>query len=495
MPRKKPFRIPFFFLSVFLVPAVGACFVLATTSGADAALKFALDQKGLASNVRFRSSFGTLLGTYTVRGLSITNPPGMPAGSSVTVNRVHLTLLEGWKPALKVRAGNIHVDAPGFARDAVVKRLDGSLLEGVRLHDIEANIDRPVGTSVRVQTVVVRAPFRARDIRTVENGRLFLPSSDPVLFFGGQTDGVLDFQAYSKKINLRDILDPIESNRKLRNVRGGFEEVDLRLGGRPDAPRISGRLKAPEISYRRFRLTGASASLDLKPWKEKKDWKLSGTIALEAGTLRFGETSIRLEPGRFIFDGDPALPAFELEGSAVVQELPIRIVARGTPLKPEFRLSSTPQLPEEQLLVMLATGQGWAGTEQAIREGKVNADLAKEFIDYFLLGGSGSRLAHSLGIKEVSLLYDEETRGVAVKKDLSSRLDAVYGIETSRPQSTQSSVGATQKIGAEYKLGESSSVAVETKKSLTSTPETAGSDDLDQPAPKQSVTVEYKRKF
>jgi hypothetical protein len=189
------------------------------------------------------------------------------------------------------------------------------------------------------------------------------------------------------------------------------------------------------------------------------------------------------------------VPAFELDGSAKVQEIPIRIVARGTALKPEFRLSSTPQLPEDQLLVMLATGQGWSGTEQAIREGKVNADLAKEFIDYFLLGGSGARLAHSLGIKEVSLLYDEETRGVAVKKDISSRLGAVYGIEASQPQSTQSSAGATQKIGAEYKLGENSSVAVETKKSLTSTPETLGSEDLDQLAPKQSVSVEYKQKF
>lgn len=494
--RMNPFFWPAVLTLFFLVIISGAAyFFLATTAGADTLLRLAVDKKGLTSNVRLRSSAGNLLSTYTIRGLSFTDPPGLPAGSVIQADRIQLTPLEGVKPVFRIKAGNVRVRAPWFSRDAVIKRLDGSVFGQIHVHDAEAWLNKPLPAVVRVQTTLIHYPFRARDIRSVENGRLVLSSSDPVFFYGQQLNGELDFKAYSKKINIRDALDPLRSNRKLQNIRGGFEEVNIYLTGKPDAPRIRGQLAAPEISYRRFRLIGAAASLDLKPRNEKKKWTLHGPIALERGLLSFGETVIRLEPGKFIFNGDPEVPTFELEGTAKVQDVPIRIVARGTPLKPEFRLSSTPQLPEEQLLVMLATGKGWAGTELAIREGKVNADLAKEFIDYFLLGGSGTKLANSLGIKEVSLLYDAETRGVEVKKDLSSRLEAIYGIEASHPQSTQSSAGAAQKIGAEYKLGENSSVAVETKKSLTSTPETTSSAELDQPVPKQSVSVEYRQKF
>jgi hypothetical protein len=145
------------------------------------------------------------------------------------------------------------------------------------------------------------------------------------------------------------------------------------------------------------------------------------------------------------------------------------------------------------LLVMIATGKGWSGTGEALKEGRISVDAAKELVDYFLLGGSGSRLAGRLGIKEVSLLYDETAQGFEVKKNLLPDVDAVYGIEQTRDEASASGP-TTHKVGAEVQLDRDATVAVQGKRETSS----SGRQTLEhpeEPAARQSVTVEYKKRF
>ena len=70
-------------------------------------------------------------------------------------------------------------------------------------------------------------------------------------------------------------------------------------------------------------------------------------------------------------------------------------------------------------------------------QGKVSPDLAGDFIDYFVFGGSGARLSEQLGIRGFSVKYDKNKKGLEVKKAISDKLEASYGVEQSQAKEQQ----------------------------------------------------------
>ena len=109
------------------------------------------------------------------------------------------------------------------------------------------------------------------------------------------------------------------------NVRGlGIDSrwsTDVSVGGRVDAPRLTGRAD------------------------------------LIRGDYEFAGRNFRLERGTIRFRGEsPPDPLLDIRAEAQVQGLDASILVGGTGLKPEIRFASVPQLPQDELLSRLLFG-------------------------------------------------------------------------------------------------------------------------------------------
>ena len=329
------------------------------------------------------------------------------------------------------------------------------LLSGIEIDDLEAAGIPPSECVVQIQKLILTPPY-GRNVRW-QNGRIHLPHSDPVLFYGSWTSRGPDIQVYARKVDVADILKFFPEIKAFRRVTGAAEEIHLFITGEARRPIFRGNLNAAKISYNKFSLSDARAAFSLRPQAESGKISLLGKVLVKGGTLSARKSNARIDllSSVLLFKGDPSLPTFDLRGRSLVEDAEISIELRGTTDKPELTLTSDPPMSREQLLIMLATGRGWAGTREALQEGRVSVDIAKEFIDYFVLGGSGTRLAQALGIRDISLEYTEEMRGVEVKKDLLPNVDAIYGVEQSRFTPT-SYTPLTNKVGAEYRFNRES---------------------------------------
>ena len=65
------------------------------------------------------------------------------------------------------------------------------------------------GSLLEVQQVEGTFPLRPTHIGAVYNGRLRLPYSDPILFFGSQKRGEVMLRLYAKGIGVQDTLDAV----------------------------------------------------------------------------------------------------------------------------------------------------------------------------------------------------------------------------------------------------------------------------------------------
>lgn len=138
---------------------------------------------------------------------------------------------------------------------------------------------------------------------------------------------------------------------------------------------------------------------------------------------------------------------------------------------------------------MLATGKRWQGAEDFLRHNKISADLAKDFIDYFIFGGSGSKMARELGITDLSLRYDEKASGVRVKKRVSDKTEVSYAVE--KNQHTEGNSSITHKTGGEYRITEG--VFLEGEKEIKKNHSEKEADSKEKTDDK--LLLKYKKEF
>lgn len=257
---------------------------------------------------------------------------------------------------------------------------------------------------------------------------------------------------------------------------------------------MSGRFFVDEMFYHRFSLRQAPGTVDLM-YRRSVSPQLNGTVTLQKGEVRLPSSTIKLHPSIIQYTGNPKLPSFEVGGTSVVQKVSIWVSFRGTLRTPDLRLGSKPRLPQDYLLLMLATGKRWRGMEQMVRDGQLSLDLAQDFLDFAVFGGAGSRLAERFGI-EGSLLVGDKTTGVGIRKSLSDRVGVSYGVEQTIPE--QKETPATRhKVGADYQVTETDKISVEAESQITSPG--AGSTVADpkaaKPAKDEKIMIKYKKKF
>ncbi|MFH1678204.1 MAG: translocation/assembly module TamB domain-containing protein [Candidatus Omnitrophota bacterium] len=375
-----------------------------------------------------------------------------------------------------------------------IKKIDGSLSQTLIFEDIEFDDLKwlPAGSKLKIQKLqVYLASLSVGGLEVnIHNGRLNLPGSEAIFFYGNYQNSTLDLSVYSNAVAVRETLDLFTESQGLKNLSGVLSKIDINIKGSFLEPELNGEFYVDRLLREDFTMTSCPVSVSLQLRDIKEGLKLYGQILLKSAVVFGPKTAaINLQESKIFFNGVPMNPSFDLKGTSKVGDTKINIALKGAIDKPDLRLTSQPAMPEEWLLVMLATNKTWKGAGEAISKGELSADLAKDFLDYFLFSGSGNKIAQKFGLTGISIKYDGQAKGIGATKDISDKASASYSIE--QPQSKEENSAATHKLGAEYKITESISVGV--KKELKN------SDKLEQtqdkPKPDDEIMLKFKKEF
>ena len=139
---------------------------------------------------------------------------------------------------------------------------------------------------------------------------------------------------------------------------------------------------------------------------------------------------------------------------------------------------------------MFLTGKNLEVVETSVEEQRLTPDLAKDMVDYFLLGGEGGRFAQKFGIKDVSIIYDKDVSGVGVKKEVTDFLDIGYQVEQKGFEHSQTA-DLKHTLGAELKLNSRLSLEVDKEMYQFHNQEHL----LDAIKPEEKILLKYKTRF
>ncbi len=142
---------------------------------------------------------------------------------------------------------------------------------------------------------------------------------------------------------------------------------------------------------------------------------IAGDMELVRGTLGFAGRSFELESGRLSFNGGSATnPSLRVSAASEVDGTTVRVNIRGTGNNPDISFSSTPALPQDEIMARILFGNS-VGELSAVQAVQLAASLNS------LRGGSGGLnplgvLQSATGLDRLRILgADENTgRGTAV---------------------------------------------------------------------------------
>lgn len=147
-------------------------------------------------------------------------------------------------------------------------------------------------------------------------------------------------------------LDVIEVNRP---ESAPPPEPPARAAGPP--VRLDLRLRAPGRIYTRARGLNAEWSLDVRVGGTVDAPLLFGAARLLRGSFDLAGRSFTLTEGLVRFDGPPEGAVLRLEAERDTPDLTVRVLVEGTAADPELTLTSTPSLPEDEILPQALFGR------------------------------------------------------------------------------------------------------------------------------------------
>lgn len=344
----------------------------------------------------------------------------------------------------------------------VWQKNEGSLMSGMLYEDIVLEDLKwfPVPNKLKMQTLTIDINSFGLDGITlnVENARLFLPDSEPILFYGKIEKQLLDFNIYSNAISDREIRNLFKAD-ILNKVTGNLSGIDVFVKGTINEPSVNGEFVIENITKNGFSLQQSSCVFEISLKSINNALGLYGPLTFKSGIIKGEKTAlIRLQESKIIFNGDPGKSNFDIKAISVVEKIKMNIAFKGSFQEPDLQINSDPPIPKDRLLLSLATNKTWQNTEDVFNKGNLSPDIAKDFIDYFVT----NEFAEKFGLKNLSVKYDGEGKGVAVTKDLSDRLEDKYEIEEKKNKESEPDI--SQKVGGEYKVTET--ISLEAKKEL-----------------------------
>ncbi|HEO63987.1 MAG TPA: hypothetical protein ENN78_01815, partial [Candidatus Omnitrophica bacterium] len=328
--------------------------------------------------------------------------------------------------------------------------VSGSLIGGLSVKNIKiaSFYDFPEDVMLTISNLDLRFLFR-RDLvlmLEVHNGRLDLPKSDPILFSGRYEGGILDLDIFSKRIIISDVGAVFSLSEDIRTIKGAVSDFSSKVAGLQARPEFSGRFKIEQIAQDGFSVSGSQAAF--KGFYSKNSFYIQADF--EGGTIVKKDITVNIQRAKIDFSQGQKSPVIDFHGHSQVGGVKIEISLKGSLQNPSLKLTSTPELSQERLLIMLVTGKRWKGADYFFQEGEVTPELTKDLVDYFILGGRADRIMQKFGLSDISFKYDSTMRSFGLKKSLSENVDARYELERSLVDSQAQT--PVQRIGGEYRI-------------------------------------------
>ena len=381
----------------------------------------------------------------------------------------------------------------------------GSLIHGVEVSHVEwRDVPYlPEGSFFRVQNLFVRLKQFSLNgfVINITNGRLFLPGDEGV-FFNARLDGrVFSANIYTSSLDLGHVRGVLVPFFDVPPVNGFLRDIDLFVSGSLDHPIAQGKFVVDRLQQNEFVLQDIPVRAELNFSRGALHWGTYGKIFLDGGYLKNKVVRIDFMPSRLTFSGLPSRPELDIFASCKIARTRIDIRVKGTRQYPEVNLSSDPEYPREQLLLMLATGKRMSGIDSFSGKGKLPPAMASNFVDYFLFGGERSRIIHALGLSSISVNADQKKQGLTFSKDVTDRLGLDYGVAVGT--AAQSQRGLIQRFEGEFQLTDKFMMGVQKEinppRGTSSTAGAAGTDSEINPSPEDipddRVFLKYRTSF
>ena len=309
---------------------------------------------------------------------------------------------------------------------------------------------------------------------SVYNGRLKSGRNEAMVINGIYERGRLNGTLFFNTLLVEELIPQFAENEFIGRFQPLFADGEFAAQGPLRDLSLSGMctLKTARDKHVAVRDLRFGTELRLK----RKDDSVSplGVIRLHSGTVRIiDKTDLIITKSLITFSGDYMKPRLDVRGSARVGNIDIDITVTGMPPDVDFSLASDPPRPEKFLLIMIATGQEWKGVDTLYKDEEVTADLAIDFIDFLLFGGSIGTLLDKTGIKDIEFEKSEEKTKVGVVKQITPGTDVSYEVTTEEGGGEKK---VSQKLGAEYSLTDN--IAIEGKKGLSENEEGKTDDEI-----------------
>ena len=503
-----------FFAGLLALLVIGAGLFLLTENGSSFLVRQWLLRATFITSLKVKEARGNLLQGLCWKGVVVEARGDLPPGFAVDIGEIDLSRV--FSLNRNVAFQNARFGFPGnpsvlsfdgvcsasrCSLDIKTHRMKISAIVGLlsqqRFRPLDPKFLRPLKLvpegQVSAQNISLSfTRGRKPELKVnIFNGRLVTKGSDTILFGGEYQDNALNLNVYTKAIAVSQVLAFFPAKARQWKLAGSVADVDLNLSGKLAELRISGDLTLEKVLREGRAINNAHCHIQLQTLISGA-LELRGTVEIKDGTVSGPNAAdVHLKPSRIVFRGDVAKAGLDLKGRAEVARTRIDIALKGTFDKPELKLESDPQLPQEQLLAMLLTNRGWGGTETSLGQGKVNVNAANEFVNFLLLGSRGGDVLRALGIKDVTVTAEKTKRGVGVTKELTGNLDANYAFEQTLDAATGLST-AVQRIGGDLRLNDAFSVEAEREMRLRGALDTAPDS---QPQSADKILLKYRRTF
>ncbi|MCK5014513.1 MAG: translocation/assembly module TamB domain-containing protein [Candidatus Omnitrophica bacterium] len=382
------------------------------------------------------------------------------------------------------------------AKNITFENVTGTIAQGVTFKNIEIKSVKELSneTILKIQKLFIKLKdFNYRNIFVeIENARLKLPASEPIIITGNLREQMLDVNIYSNGFTVNEIVSYLPDLKKLIPIKGEVTGVDLYIKDHYFEPRVVGDFKISKFHYKGFTLTECPARVDIELKEIQNDARSFGYVNIRDGNLQSQKSIIKQMKGSINFSGHWNQISFNLSGKAKIEKVNIEIGLKGYLDKPELSLSSEPSFSRQKLMVMLATGKSWRSVENVMDAGIISSsEMTKDFIDYYFFAGKKNKFAELLGIHDVSVKFDKDTKGIEAKKGVTDKLDIGYGIE--QQSNGQQEKTTKQKIQGECNLTNTLSVGVE--KGVKKTQSLDNLDPARDTVEDDEVYFKYKKSF
>lgn len=261
----------------------------------------------------------------------------------------------------------------------------GTIEKGLKLKDVTiTRIPWIKGAIIHAQDLQIRVPLRHWDQVEVNivNAKIVLPGSDPLVFTGSIVNKEIKGNCYSNNIDARQVVEALGYDELARSIYGYLSKVDFKVEGNVSAPRLKGHFIVDKFVYKNTtQVNDGFSSLDLAFLSLGDKPALRGYIIMQSALVKVGKVGIDLMTSKVDFDGDVTDFKLDIHGSSRIEDIVIDMAIKETFKKPKLIFNSDPPMPEEMILIALATGKAWSAIES-----EQGIGLRRKLTDTFKVG-------------------------------------------------------------------------------------------------------------